>query len=52
MSLDGFPRPDTPKQRQIVSEWRVAPDDPPKEYIVATVDVPAEIVDVEGRVPR
>jgi hypothetical protein len=51
-NLDGFPKPDTPEQRQIVSAWRVAPDDPPPGDVVATVEIPADAVDVEGRVPR
>ena len=52
MSLDGFPKPDTPGERRIVSEWRVAPEDPPREDVVATVEIPAGYVDVERRVPQ
>jgi hypothetical protein len=52
VSLDGFPRPDTPEQREIVSAWRVAPDDPPPESVVATVEIPADLEAVKERIPR
>jgi hypothetical protein len=45
--MNEWPSVDTPEQRQIKRQWKTNPNDPPNEKVVATIDVPAALEQLE-----